>query len=164
MKRVFRITSQGKVKDVGRRGLVQHPEVEQVDTTVALIQALIPLRLRAVGEALEAEVVHLAGPRHSRAGRWPGHVRWGSQPGSVYLLEQKLPLPVPRVRDRSRNQEVALATYQQLQTPRQADRGLFRKVLLGLSCRNYQACAEAVPAAFARNRPAPLTNRSPISQ
>lgn len=148
MKRVFRITSQGKVKDVGRRGLVQHPEVEQVDTTVALIQALIPLRLRAVGEALEAEVVHLAGPRHSRAGRWPGHVRWGSQPGSVYLLEQKLPLPVPRVRDRSRNQEVALATYQQLQTPRQADRGLFRKVLLGLSCRDYAACAEAVPAAF----------------
>ena len=148
MKRVFRITRQGKVKDVGRRGLVEHPEVAQGDTLVALIQALIPLGLQAVGEALEAEVVRLAGLRHSRTGRRPGHVRWGSQPGSVSLLEQKLPLPVPRVRDRSRNQEVALATYQQLQTPRQADRGLFRKVLLGLSCRDSQACAEAVPAAF----------------
>jgi len=43
---------------------------------------------------------------------------------------------------------VPLPTYQQLQTPRAADVGLFRKVLLGLSCRDYEACAEAVPAAF----------------
>jgi transposase-like protein len=41
-----------------------------------------------------------------------------------------------------------LPTYQQLQTPRAADTGLFRKLLLGLSCRNYEACAEAVPEAF----------------
>jgi len=148
MKRVFRITGQGKVKDVGLHGLVAHPEVQGVDITVALIQALIPLGLRAVGEALEAEVVRLAGAPYRRSGRRPGHVRWGAQPGSVYLLDQKLPLPVPRVRDLARNQEVSLAPYQQLQQPRQADAGLFRKVLLGLSCRDYAACAEAVPAAF----------------
>lgn len=148
MKRVFRITGQGKVKDGGLRSLAEHPAVQGVDTTVALIQALIPLGLRAVGEALEAEVVRLAGAPYCRSGRRPGHVRWGAQPGSVYLLDQKLPLPVPRVRDLARNQEVPLAPYQQLQQPRQADAGLFRRVLLGLSCRDYAACAEAVPAAF----------------
>ncbi|MGH7372287.1 MAG: IS256 family transposase, partial [Candidatus Methylomirabilales bacterium] len=58
------------------------------------------------------------------------------------------PLPYQRVRDLPRNQEVPLPAYQQLQVPRQADAGLFRKVLLGLSCRDYRACAEAVPAAF----------------
>ena len=52
------------------------------------------------------------------------------------------------VRDRVRNQEVPLRTYQQLQTPRQTDVGLFRKVLYGLSCRDYEACAEASPEAF----------------
>jgi transposase-like protein len=41
-----------------------------------------------------------------------------------------------------------LTTYQRLQVPRQADAGLFRKLLLGLSCRNYEVCAEAVPEAF----------------
>ncbi len=148
MKRVFRITGQGKVKDVGLRGLAEHPEVQGVDTTVALIQALIPLGLRAVGEALEGEVSRLAGARHSRTSRRPGHVRWGRQRGSVYLADQKLPLPVPRVRDLARNQEVPLATYQQLQAPRHADAGLFRRILLGLSCRDYAACAEAVPEAF----------------
>jgi len=31
---------------------------------------------------------------------------------------------------------------------RVADAGLFRKILLGLSCRDYETCAEAVPDAF----------------
>src|SRR3990172_2072099 len=62
MKRVFRIQGKGKVKDVGLRDLAEHPELERVNTTVALIQALIPLGLRAAGEALAAEVTRLAWP------------------------------------------------------------------------------------------------------
>jgi putative transposase len=148
MKRVFRIQGKGKMKDIGLRGLVTHPEIEDVNTTIALIQALIPLGLRAAGEALAAEVTRLVGPRYSRTSGSPGHVRWGHQRGSVYLADQKLPITYQRVRDLPRNQEVPLTTYQRLQVPRQADAGLFRKLLLGLSCRNYEVCAEAVPEAF----------------
>jgi hypothetical protein len=43
IKRVFRIKGKGKMKDIGLRGLAVHPEIEDVNTTVALIQALIPL-------------------------------------------------------------------------------------------------------------------------
>jgi transposase-like protein len=53
---------------------------------------------------------------------------------------------------------VPLTTYHQLQVPRAADAGLFRKVLLGLSCRNYEACAEAVPGAFGL-RPSTISRR-----
>jgi transposase-like protein len=148
MKRVFRIQDKGKVKDIGLRGLADHPEGEDVSATVALIQALIPLGLRAAGEALVAEVTQLAGPKHRRTGGIPGAVRWSHQRGSIYLADQKLPISYQRVRDLPRTQEVPLATYQQLQTPRAADAGLFRRLLLGLSCRDYQACAEAVPDAF----------------
>lgn len=148
MKRVFRIQGKGKVKDVGLRDLAEHPELERVNTTVALIQALIPLGLRAAGEALAAEVTRLAGPKHSRTEGSPGYVRWCHQRGSIYLADQKLPVTYQRVRDLRRNAEVPLATYQQLQLPRAADAGLFRKILLGLSCRDYEACAEAVPEAF----------------
>ena len=41
-----------------------------------------------------------------------------------------------------------LETYTRLQRPRGADAGLFRRVLKGLSCRDYEGCAEAVPEAF----------------
>ncbi|HWT77653.1 MAG TPA: transposase [Candidatus Acidoferrum sp.] len=142
MKRIVRIERQDKRRD----GRASTPE--EIDSTVALIQALIPLGLHAVGEALEAEVVALAGARYRRSGGRPGVVRWGQQPGSVYLADQKLPIPVPRVRDRVANREIPLTTYERLQVPRAADAGLFRKVLVGLTCRQYAACAEAVPAAF----------------
>lgn len=148
MKRVFRIQGEGKVKDIGLRGLVDSRDVDGLDAKVALIQALIPLGLQAVGDLLAEEVTQLAGPRYARTGGQPGLVRWSQQHGSVYLADQKLPTPVPRVRDLARNTEVPLTTYQQLREPRQGDLGLFRKVLLGLSCRDYAACAEAVPQAF----------------
>jgi transposase-like protein len=63
-------------------------------------------------------------------------------------LDQKLPVTYQRVRDRLQNTEIPLPAHQQLQQPRAADAGLFRKVLHGLSCHRYEACAEAVPAAF----------------
>ena len=113
-----------------------------------LIRALIPLGLRAVEAALVAEVTALAGPRYARDDDRPAVVRWGAQPGSIYLADQKLAITVPRVRDRAAACEVPLTTYAALQTPRAQDVGLFRKVLGGLSCREYEAAAEAVPEAF----------------
>ena len=148
MKSVVQIQRQGKVKDVRASAAASGLPAKEIETKVALIQALIPLGLHAVGEELEAEVVALAGARYRRTGGQAGVVRWGQQRGSVYLADQKLPIPVPRVRDRAANREVSLTTYEQLQRPRAADAGLFRKVLVGLTCLQYKACAEAVPEAF----------------
>jgi transposase-like protein len=119
---------------------------------IAMIQALIPLGLRAVEEALQAEVTALAGERYNRGDAHPEIVRWGKQKGSVFLADQKLPVTVPRVRDRKERSEVPLSTYTALQTPRSHDLGLYRKVLSGISCREYEAAAEALPEAFALSR------------
>jgi len=115
---------------------------------LAMIQELIPLGLKAVAEALTHEVAGLAGARYQRGDEHPAIVRWGRQPGSIYLADQKLPITVPRVRDRALGREVPLTTYAHFQTPRALDVGLFRRVLGGLSCREYEAAAEAVPQAF----------------
>lgn len=115
---------------------------------LALIQALIPLGLKAVEDALRQEVTALAGARYAHNDVHPHRVRWGAQRGSIYLADQKLPLTVPRVRDRLAGHEVPLATYEALQTPRALDVGLFRRVVGGLSCRDYEAAAETVPEAF----------------
>ena len=115
---------------------------------LALIHALIPLGLRAVEEALQQEVVALAGARYARGSGAPGLARWGTQRGSVYLADQKVPVSVPRVRDLQAGVEVPLTTYAQLQAPRAQDAGLFARVLGGLSSREYHAAAEAIPEAF----------------
>jgi putative transposase len=136
-----------KGKDIG---IVPVPAATAPDwsTRLALIQALIPVALEKVEEELQADVARLAGERYVREGRLPGHVRWTAQRGSIYLADQKIPIAVPRVRDRLRNQEVPLPTYERLQAPRGLDSGLLHKVLGGLSTREYERCAEAVPAAF----------------
>jgi hypothetical protein len=73
------------------------------DVVVAAIQELIPLGLQAVAEHLQNEVKALAGERHQRG---LDNSRWGSQPGSVYLRDQKVPMMVPRVRNTKMNAEV----------------------------------------------------------
>jgi hypothetical protein len=49
------------------------------------------------------------------------------------MADQKLSLPVPRVRDRAANRAVSLTKYAQIQRPRVADAGLFGKILVGPS-------------------------------
>jgi len=147
MRTIRRLTRKGK--RVALDAVPQVPAaVAGLDARVALIQALIPVGLEAVSEALQQELERLTGPRYGRVGGTPGLVRWGQQRGSVYLADQKLPVAVPRVRDAHRQVAVPLQSYQQLQQPRTLDEGLFRRVLGGLACREYAACAEAVPAAF----------------
>lgn len=133
----------------GTKGAIKINEEElKMAARVGMIQALIPLGLQAVEEALQEEVTRLAGPRYARTGGEPAQVRWGAQAGSVYLADQKLPVQVPRVRNQATNQEVPLASYQLLQHPRALDEGLFTRLLVGLTCRRYRECAEAVPQAF----------------
>ncbi len=158
MKRVVRIQQGRQVRVMPPQVLRTLPGEGEVESLVEVIQALIPLGLAAVEEALQGEVRRLAGERYQRTGRPPGHVRWGRQRGSVYLLDQKLPVLVPRVRDRQRGGELPLETYARLPKPRQGDAGLLRRVLLGLSTHRSQECAEAVPEAFGLS-PSPVSRR-----
>ena len=113
------------------------------------IQALIPVGLMAVSGALEAEVTALAGERYRREGGQPGLPRHGTNPGSVRLGGQRVPIRVPRVRNLAMGTEVPLATLQALRgAPGAVDETLLRRVLYGLSCHNYEAAAEAVPGAI----------------
>ncbi len=149
-KSVARIGRRGKrVESAGmapREG--RHVDLQELDVRVELIQALLPIGLEAVNEALQQEVFQLAGERYSRKGGVPGYARWGGQRGSVYLADQKVAIAVPRVRDRRRGQEVPLSAYQALQDPRRAEDASLRKILKGLSCRDYEPCVDAVSETF----------------
>jgi hypothetical protein len=117
MPSVIRIQVQGKVKAATYQDMTSHPALTDLDTMIPLIQALIPLGLQAFAEVMQAEVAQRAGPKYSRTGGQPNCVRWGRQPGSIFLADQKVPVPVQRVRDQARRQELPLQSYQQLQTP-----------------------------------------------
>ena len=110
-----------RVKRIVRIGTVSPAavgQVEDLDARIEAIQLLIPLGLQAVNEELHRAVIELAGPRYQRKRSDQPLRCWGSQPGSVYLSDQKLPVDVPRVRNVGSDTEVSLRAYQALQTPR----------------------------------------------
>jgi putative transposase len=148
MKRILRIGRGVKLRQVRVKEICGLPlKTMDVDAKTELIQALIPLGLWHVKEVLEQEVAALAGERYKRQGI-TGYDRWGKQWGSVYLRDQKVPILVPRVRDQPGDKEIRLRSYERLQEPRNGDEGVLKRILHGLSCRSYEACAEAVPEVF----------------
>lgn len=152
MRKILRIERGVKVRRARVKEMCELPvDAMGLDVKVEMIQALIPIGLRYVEEVLEQEVKQLAGERYQRNGLL-GHDRWGEQGGSVYLLDHKLPIMVPRVRDQHKGQEVRLRSYERLQEPRDGDEGVLRRILRGLSCRSYEECAAEVPEAFGMSR------------
>ena len=69
-------TSKQKRSSGETRFLATNDQLNELDARIELIQALIPLGLRAVQDSLEDEVNHLAGERYSRAGGDSNLHRW----------------------------------------------------------------------------------------
>ncbi len=144
--------SRKRSKKTRRLGPVQVLRPEQyeafeVNCKLECIQALIPLGLMRIHELLEEEVCLLAGARYTRKSTaFPGR-RSGSNPGSVRLAGQRHPLRLPRVQHVAGG-EIPLQIRAHLRGSGQLDELLLKRVLYGISCRNYEAAAEAVPGAI----------------
>ena len=133
----------GAVDVIDREG---YAELE-VDAKVELIRSLIPLGLLHIEELLDEEVTALAGERYARKDPSVGGRRHGSNPGTVGLAGQRVPIRVPRIRHVT-EREIPLRSYEALHGDRAVNDLLLRRVLYGISCRNYAAAAEAIPGAI----------------
>jgi transposase-like protein len=133
-----------KEKVLGKAQVLRKEEIPELelDARVELIRALVPLALAEISAVLDEEVRELAGERYART----GGSRHGCNPGSVKLAGQRVPIRVPRVR--GEGGEIPLNSYRKLRGGGEMDDVLLHRVLYGISCRNYEAAAEAIPGAI----------------
>lgn len=138
-----------KVRKLGRVTTVRREEYAELelDPKVELIRSLVPLGLMHVEELLDEEVTALAGARYARKDESTEGRRHGHNPGTVGLAGQRVPISVPRVRRRG-GSEIPLRSYAALHGDRAVNDLLLKRVLYGISCRNYEAAAEAIPGAI----------------
>jgi transposase-like protein len=131
------------VEVIGRE---EYTELE-LDAKVELIRSLIPLGLMHVQDLLMQELRALAGARYARKDEEQRGRRHGSNPGSIRLGGQRVPIRVPRVRS-AEGGEIPLRSYTALSNGGDLDELLLKRVLYGISCRNYEAAAESIPGAI----------------
>lgn len=72
--------------------------------------------------------------------------KWASQPGSVFVGDQKIPVEHPRLR--GVQGEIPLGTYKKLQQPGAFSEDLLAKLLRGLSGRRYHETVVEAASAF----------------
>jgi putative transposase len=96
---------------------------------------------------LEDEVTRLCGLRYQRQ---PGrtHTRYGHQRGVATLAGQKVAIERPRVRHTDGRGEVPLETYARLQSPDAMPRAVLRRMVRGVSTRDYAGVVDLARDGF----------------
>ena len=101
--------------------------------TMALNQMTVDLGRQLVEAILYMEREETAGPDYHP--KQAGLYKWASQPGSVYIAGQKIPVERPRLR--GPKGEVDLKSYRKLSEPNAFSEQLLGQSLAGLSARRY---------------------------
>jgi transposase-like protein len=138
-----------KVRKLGQVEIIRREAYAdlELDAKVELIRSLVFLGLMHVQELLDQEVTALAGERYARKEASTRGRRHGSNPGTVGLAGQRVPIRVPRVRNVA-GSEIPLRSYDGLGGDGEVNDLLLKRVLYGISCRNYEAAADSIPGAI----------------
>lgn len=111
----------------------------------------VELGLLVAPGLLEDEVTRLCGRRYERQ---PDrvHTRYGHQRGTATLAGQKIAIERPRVRRTDGGGEVSLETYAHLQSPDAMPLAVLRRMVRGVSTRDYEHVIDTARDGFGVKR------------
>jgi transposase-like protein len=96
---------------------------------------------------LDDEVEQRCGSRYQRVAERTV-TRYGHQRGVVVIAGQKLPIERPRVRYTQRCGEAELENYARLQSPEAMPQAVLKRVVRGVSCRDYEGVVDLARKGF----------------
>lgn len=141
-----------KDSQLNRRNLSWLKE-QSVDIKISLLQNHLSICQIMINELLEEEVIEKAGSRYSRNKPHDGrYSRWGFNPGSVRIGDQKLKVEVPRIYDYEQDKNAVLDRYEDLKQLPEPTEQLINGVLLGLSMRDYAKVIDHIGEGFGMSK------------
>jgi len=122
---------------------------QPIQVQLSIVEQHLDICKLVINSVLDAGVEQLCGKRYSRdkpnEGRYD---RWGYNPGSVKMGNQKLSIDVPRIYDKEKDENASLEIYQQIkELPEQKDE-VVQSVLHGISMRDYKKVATQMVDSF----------------
>lgn len=105
--------------------------------------------MKGIGRMMAETIMYIereekAGPDYQPFS--PDIQKWASQPGSVYIGDQKITVQHPRLR--GPEGEIALRSYEKLKEREMFSEELLNKILRGISCRKYGETVVEAAGAF----------------
>jgi putative transposase len=113
----------------------------------SLTEYATEIGLKVAGLLLEDEVNQRCGLRYERVPERTA-TRYGHQRGVVVIAGQKLPIRRPRIRYTQRCGEAELETYGRLQSPEAMPQSVLKRLVRGVSCRDYEGVVDLAREGF----------------
>ena len=122
---------------------------QPLNIKLSIVEQHLDLCKLVINSILDVSVEQLCGKHYSRAKPHEGRYdRWGYNPGSVKMGNQKLSVDVPRVYDNELEENTPLEMYQQLKEMPEQNDEVVDSVLHGLSMRDYGKVATQLTDSF----------------
>ena len=130
-----------KIKKENLQWLIKQPVKMQHE----LFQNFVELAKMHFNQLVEEELKEKAGKKYERGKRYN---RWGNNPGSIRIGEEKVPVEVPRLYDKEEERTEEAENYRKLHNIEKPSEELMRKIILGLSQKDYERVTRTVLESF----------------
>jgi putative transposase len=111
-----------------------------------LFHNIATVALQAALDLIEEEVQQKAGQKYSHS---PGQYdRYGSNPGSIQLGEERVPIRVPRLLNKSEKKTESPEVYNELKKLPAPDEMILKKIALGISQKDYEEVTRRLAESF----------------
>lgn len=113
---------------------------QPMDVKLEIMNSHLTLCQMIANQIMNEEMIRLSGERYSRDKPHEGrYSRWGSNPGSIRVGDQRVNVEVPRVRDMQAGECQSLESYEKLREVDSLSDQIVAGVIKGLSVRDYES-------------------------
>ena len=123
------------------RWLINQP----IDIQYEIFKNYVDIAKLHYNQLMEDELKEKAGEKYQRGKRYS---RWGSNPGSIRIGGEKVPVEVPRIYDKEEEKTEEVDGYQKLHSIPVPQEELMRKIVLGLSQKDYERVTRSILESF----------------
>jgi transposase-like protein len=122
---------------------------QPLEIKMALFSHMTEISKLIANQFFEDEVHQKAGSRYERVTREEQkYSRWGSNPGSIKIGDERVKMRIPRLYNTETNKTEGLENYKKLREIETPADELVRKIIFGLSEKNYGEVAKTTLGSF----------------
>jgi putative transposase len=124
--------------------------IKPKDIQLSFLKDFLELSTLYAQELFKQEVEKKAGEKYKRGkpGEESKYDRWGSNPGSIQVGEEKIPIRVPRLLNKEDNSKKEVEIYKKMKQVEQPSEKLLKKIIPGLSQKDYEQVTKRMVNSF----------------